>query len=117
MRYKDRNYTGLSAGAYPWIPIDHRQADFALSYLSIVGGTFEASGASISANIEGTHDNPMTTTSCKAFFLVTANQAAAGRVDGTINQPIAGIRINFGAATVSGSANATFSVMQAGNSN
>jgi len=108
-KFKDRSYTGVSAGAYPWIPVDQHVESFAVGY-----ALFHASGpGQVSGNIEGTHDNPMTTASCKAFFLVTANPSTGLSTDGVITQPVMAIR--YRAIVVSASSNVVFSVIQAGN--
>jgi hypothetical protein len=111
-KYKDRAYTGVSAGAYPWVPVDHHVESFALSY-----AVFHSSGpGQVSANLEGTHDNPLFGASCKAFFLVTANPSTGLTQDGTITQPVMAIRYRAGTtANVSASSNVTFSLIQSGN--
>ncbi len=109
-KYKDRVYTGVSAGAYPWVVLDQHVETFAVSY-----AVFHASGTGqVSANIEGTHDNVMDrTVSAKAFFLVTANPSTGLVQDGEITQPVFAFR--YRATVVSGSSNVVFSVLQAGN--
>lgn len=109
-KFKDRSYVGVSAGAYPWIPVDTHLETFAVTY-----AVFHASGpGQVSANIEGTLDNVMdrTITSARAFVLATANPSTGLVQDGVITQAVAAIR--YRATVVSASSNVVFSVMQAG---
>lgn len=117
-RFKPRNYSGVSAGRYPWIPVDSH--GFEIGYVLFHGGEIEVSGSKIvSANIEGTYDDVFTQTSCKAFALVTANQVS-GTIDGWITQPVMAIRLSYNAVTVSafvtsvvsGGLKATFQIQQ-----
>ena len=100
-----RTYVAVSAGAYPWVPVDSRAETFSVSYAAFHNGTGQ-----VSANIQGTLDNPYTESSCAAFHLVTANASTGLPNDGEITQTIMAIRYMVG--VVSGSANVTFQVTQ-----
>ncbi len=100
-----RTYVGVSAGAYPWVPVDSRAETFSVSYAAFHNGTGQ-----VSANIQGTLDNPFTEASCAAFLLVTANASTGLSVDGEITQTVLAMRYVVG--VVSGSANVTFQVTQ-----
>lgn len=106
-RLKQRNYVAVSAGAYKWIPVDHHTGTFNVGYAANHNGTGQ-----VSANIEGTLDDVFTLTSCKAFFMATANASTGLVEDGMLSQPVAGIR--YTVAEVSGSANVSFSLLQGG---
>lgn len=104
-KYKDRRYDEVSAGSYPWIPLDHYAEPFELTYAIFVSGAGQAS-----ASIDGTLDDPMTQASCKAFFLVSAISSAI--TYGSLEIPMAAIRYRVG--TVSGSLDVTFQTLQGG---
>jgi hypothetical protein len=109
-KYRDRNYIAVSAGVYPWIPVDTYAEGFSVGYVLQGLGSGQVQG-----NVEGTHDDVVTGASAKAFTLVTAvASASAGPTTnyGTITHPCAALR--FRVVAVSGSANLTFSLMQAG---
>jgi hypothetical protein len=113
-KFTDRNYVGVSAGAYPWVPIEHHGDYFSLSYHVIHGGNVEVSGSKVvSANLEGTLDDVFTVASCKPFFLVTANQTS-GAIDGFFTQPLVAVRLKYNTVTVSGSLLSTFQLLRAG---
>ena len=113
-KYKDRQYLGVSAGAYPWIVVDTHRTPFQVSYLV---KHFTGAGQ-MSANIEGTHDNPLVPTSgaetsARAFFLVTANPSTGLQTNGVlVDKPCNAIRLTVGAA--SGASSLLFSLLQAG---
>ena len=100
-----RTYVAVSAGAYPWVPVDSRAETFSVSYAAFHNGTGQ-----VSANIQGTLDNPYTESSCAAFQLATAHASSGLPNDGEITQTIMAIRYMVG--VVSGSANVTFQVTQ-----
>lgn len=105
---KQRNYVAVSAGSYPWIPVDHHSPDFSLSWAAFHNGTGQ-----VSANIDGTYDNVyQSVASVKSFFLVTANASTGLVQDGTIAQAVMAVR--YRVAAVSGSANVSFAVQMAG---
>jgi len=107
----DHLYVGVSAGAYPWIPVDQHLETFAVSY-----AVFHASGpGQVSANIEGTFDDVTNrlVTSARAFVLVTANPSTGQVQDGVITQAVQAIR--YRATVVSASSNIVFQLLQAGN--
>ena len=107
--YKTRSYVGVSAGNYAWIPVDQHMESFSVGY-----AVFHASGpGQVSGDIQGTYDNPMTTTSCRAFQVVTANPSTGLVQDGEITQPMMAIRYHVG--VVSASSNIVFQLLQAGN--
>ena len=117
-RFKPRVYSGVSAGRYPWIPVDSH--GFEVGYVLFHGGDIEVSGSKVvSGNIEGTYDDVFTLASCKAFPLATANHVS-GSIDDVIAQPIRGVRLSYNAvtvsafvtSTVSGGLKATFQVTQ-----
>lgn len=100
-----RTYVAVSAGPYPWVPVDHRAETFTVTYAAFHNGTGQ-----VSANIQGTLDNPYTESSCAPFFLLTANASTGLANSGEITQTVMAIRYTVG--TVSGSANVTFQVTQ-----
>jgi hypothetical protein len=109
-KYKDRNYVGVSAGAYGWVPVDAQNDSFAVGYLIQSTGSGQVQG-----NIEGTHDNVLVGSgSAKSGVLVTAiaSASAGGGNFGVIPHPCAALR--FRVISVSGSSNITFSLLQAG---
>jgi len=105
--YKQRNYVLVSAGSYAWIPVDHHSGEFNVGYAGFHNGTGQ-----VSANIDGTLDDVFTLSSCKAFFLVTANASTGTVSDGNITQPVMAIR--YRVTAVSGSANVSFKVQMGG---
>ena len=106
-KFKDRNYVGVSAGKYPWIPVDTYAESFSVTFAATMFGTGQ-----VSANIEGTLDNVQDpTVSANAFFIVTALASTGNSVDGLITQPCAALRLSV---AVSGSANVRLKLLQAG---
>jgi hypothetical protein len=113
-KFTDRNYVGVAVSAYPWVPIEHHGDYFSLSYHVVHGGNVEVSGSKVvSGNVEGTLDDVFALSSCKAIFLVTANQTS-GAIDGFFTQPMVAVRLKYNAVTVSGSLLSTLQLLQAG---
>lgn len=107
-RLKPRNYVAVSAGNYPWIPVDSHAGDFRIGWAAFHNGT----GQITSAHVDGTYVDVLSVAgSAAAFPLVTAHASTGLVVDGEITQPVMAIR--YRVAAVSGSANVTFNVMLA----
>jgi len=107
MRSSEISYIGVSATAMDWQSLDHHVPSFHVSF-----SVFKTGTGDITADVQRTLSNldpADTAVSARASTLMTISDTTAA----AISNPAAALRLNFTA--VSGSANVTFQILQAGN--
>lgn len=121
MRGNNNLYVGASAGAYPWIQVDHHIPDFNISYRLSKHG----SGDNISqvqytlTNLEGGNQavNVSAVSALANTFVTLSGDSAADSsaavTSNNITRPCVALRVNV--VSVSGSSNIVFQTLQAGN--
>lgn len=104
--YVEKSYIGVSAGRYPWIPLDIHQSPFNVSF----GVRFGSDGGA-TYRVEHTFDNVLKHgVSARPFTHPDVSAASTNR-DGNYAAPVRGVRLYV--ASVSASCNIDFTVIQA----
>lgn len=122
MRLKPRTYVGVSAGAYPWIPLDHHLHPFQVSWYLQKTGTGD-----VSFQLHYTLSDVLDVkTPAATVYPLTAIDAITAPSAGVVTDPTAGVTgapsfafpiaaMRLRVVSVSGVAGAVLEVRQAGN--